>query len=109
MDFDKIEWIQIREIKQGIIGNYMNYLHYNLQFKANSVVEVILDKQAFVRLFDSANFKKYRSGERNTFYGGLITKSPAKLSPPFPGEWNLVIDLDGAAGDIKASVKILDA
>ena len=65
-----------------------------------------LDKQANVRLMDSSNYQNYRTGRKYTFYGGGVTKSPARVSPPFSGHWHLIIDTGGYAGTIKASVII---
>ena len=85
----------------------MNFLQYDLDFKSNDVVEVTLDKQANVRLLDDINFAQYKTGKQHRYYGGLVKKSPARLKPPFPGHWHLVIDLGGYAGTVNASVKIV--
>ncbi|MCK9400656.1 MAG: DUF1883 domain-containing protein [Bacteroidales bacterium] len=85
----------------------MNYLHYEFSLTSNDVVEVTLDKQANVRLLDSSNFQKYRSGQKYTFYGGGVTKSPVHIRPPHGGHWHVVIDLGGYAGTVNASVNII--
>lgn len=85
----------------------MNYLHYKLDLKPDEVVEVTLDKQANVRLLDENNFINYKHGKRHTYYGGLAKQSPARLSPPRPGHWHLVIDLGGYSGSVQASVRTL--
>lgn len=85
----------------------MNYLHYDLQLGSNDSVEVTLDKQANVRLLDTANFSKYRSGQKHQYYGGQATKSPVQLRAPRAGHWHLVIDLGGYAGTVKASVRTI--
>lgn len=85
----------------------MNFLHYELDLKANDVVEVTLDKQANVRLLDSANYSQYRRGEKHQYYGGLAKTSPTKLTTPRSGHWHLVIDLGGYAGQVNASVRTL--
>jgi hypothetical protein len=83
----------------------MNYLHYELDLKAGDTVEVKLDKQANVRLLDESNFSSYRRGGRHTYHGGLAKQSPARLVPPHPGHWHLVVDLGGYAGTVRASVR----
>jgi len=85
----------------------MNYLHYEFNLTSNDVVVVTLDKQANVRLMDSANYQNYRSGRQHTYYGGGATRSPVRLSPPHSGFWHLVIDTGGYAGTVKASVKVV--
>ena len=86
----------------------MNFLHYDFTLSSGDVVEVTLDKQANVRLLDDINFSHYKRGERHTYYGGQALKSPAILKPPHPGHWNLVIDLGGYAGTVRASVRVLN-
>ncbi len=85
----------------------MNFLHYDFQLSANDIVEVILDKQANARLLDDINFARYKRGQRHNFYGGLVKQSPVRLSPPHAGHWNLVIDIGGYAGTVKASVRVI--
>ena len=85
----------------------MNYLHYNMQLHSGDAVEVTLDKQANVRLLDDSNFSKYRRGEKHKYYGGLATKKPVRLLPPRAGHWNLVVDLGGYPGTVKASVRTI--
>lgn len=87
----------------------MNYLHYDLELRPGDVVEVTLDKQANVRLLDEANFSNYKRGQRHTYHGGLAKRSPARLAPPRPGHWHLVIDLGGYSGSVKASVRTLQS
>lgn len=84
----------------------MNYLHYDLQLGQDDVVVVTLDKQANVQLLDSSNYEYYRRGERFSYYGGLVKKSPFRLKPPHSGSWHLTIDLGGYAGTVSASVNV---
>ena len=76
-------------------------------FPSGNVVEVTLDKQANVRLMDDINFTKYKKGMQHQYYGGYTTKSPARLTAPRSGHWNLVIDLGGYPGTVNASVRVL--
>src|SRR5439155_4815175 len=63
----------------------MNYLHYAFHVRPDEAVEVVLDRQANVRLLDDANYHRYQRGEQHTFYGGLAQVSPVHLRPPHPG------------------------
>ena len=65
----------------------MNYLHYDLHLQTGEAVEVILDKQANVRLLDDSNFSNYQRGEQHLYYGGLATRSPVCLSRMW---WNIL-------------------
>ena len=85
----------------------MNFLHYDLSFLADDVVEVTLDKQANVILLDDINFSSYRRRQPHTYFGGRALKSPMILKPPHPGHWHLVVDLGGFPGTVRASVRIL--
>lgn len=86
----------------------MNFLHSDLgQVGAGAVVEFGLNHRACVRLLDSANFSAYRSERRYTFYGGEAVRNPARLSVPHAGHWHAVVDLNGHAGSIRASINVL--
>ena len=85
----------------------MNFLHYDLNLSSNDVVEVNLDKQANVRLLNDINFSRYKSGQQHTYYGGLAKVNPVRISAPHSGHWNLVIDLGGYAGTVRASVRTI--
>ena len=85
----------------------MNYLHSEFTLGPDDVVEVDLDKQANVRLMDDSNFTRYKRGEKHSYYGGLGTVSPIRLSPPHRGHWNVVVDLGGYAGTVRSSVRVL--
>lgn len=85
----------------------MKFLKYEIQVDADDVIEVILDKQANVLLLDDINFLHYKHGDKFTYRGGLVEKSPFRIQPPHSGHWNVVIDLGGYSGAVNASVKIL--
>jgi hypothetical protein len=85
----------------------MNYLHYDFNLSPGDAIEVTLDKQANVRLLDDINFSNYKQGAKHTYYGGMALKSPVVIRAPHSGHWNLVIDLGGYAGTVRASVRVL--
>ena len=65
-------------------------------------MRVTLDKRANVKMMDGHNFRRYQSGQSHDYYGGL-----AKVSPPYRGKWNVVVDLGGYAGTVGASVAVI--
>lgn len=73
-----------------------------------STVVVTLDKQANVLLMDSSNYRTYSAGRggRFRYFGGLMTRSPARIVVPSTGQWYLAIDLAGRAGTIRHSISI---
>lgn len=85
----------------------MNFLHYEFDLGENDSVEVILDKQANVRLLDDANFASFRDGRQYHYYGGLAKVSPVKLVAPRAGHWHVVVDLGGYAGTVRATARVL--
>ena len=85
-----------------------NYLHQEFDLGPNETIQVTLDQQAYVRLLDSANYQKYRTGQPYTYSGGLATVSPTYLRAPDQGHWPLVIALAGYPGTVHASIQILE-
>ena len=84
-----------------------NFIHYELDAGPGNIIQVILDKQANVRLLDNINFQKYRSGQQHNYYGGLTKTSPISLAAPYHGRWHVVIDLGGYPGIVRASVQVV--
>lgn len=85
----------------------MEFLQKKIDLKAGDVVEVTLDHAANVQLLDTFNFEKYRNGQPYRYHGGYATESPFRIPVPQEGIWHLVVDLGGAAGAVRASVKVL--
>ena len=85
----------------------MKHLHYTVNAGPSNCIRVELNKQANVKLMDDINYQRYRSGARYSFQGGLAKVSPALLTPPSHKDWNVVIDLGGYSGSVKATVSIV--
>ena len=85
----------------------MKFLQYEVNTDPGDVVRVTLNKQANVRLLDASNFRRYKSGQRYHYHGGLAKQSPVDLVPPHAGHWYVVIDLGGYSGTVGASVQVL--
>jgi len=91
-------------------GTSLQFLHYDLgTFGPENTVEVTLSSAANVQLMDPSNFNSYRNGNRFHYYGGYVTRSPYRIRPPRTDHWHVAIDLGGAAGTVRASVKVLQA
>jgi len=86
----------------------MNHLYKELELLPGDIVQVILDKQANVRLLDSSNYENYKRGLRHRYYGGLAKQSPVNIPAPSAGKWYLVIDLGGYSGQVRASVSVIN-
>jgi hypothetical protein len=85
----------------------MDFLHKPFDLGPSDVVEVMLDHPANVQLLDPANFERYRNRKTYHYFGGYVTESPFQLQGPHGGTWHLVIDLGGAAGQVRASAHVI--
>lgn len=86
----------------------MNYQHYEWQhLGTEDVIEVTLDKQANVRLMDPHNFNRYHRNESYISFGGVPLKTVTTFTPPNPGHWHLVVDLEGFSEGVKVGVRVI--
>ena len=85
----------------------MDFLHTEFHGGNDDVVLVTLDSQANVMLLDDINFSAYRDGRSFNYFGGWATKSPTRLVPPHGSHWHVVVDLGGASGTVRASIRIV--
>lgn len=59
--------------------------------EGNLSVEVNLNHAADVFLVDSSNFRKYKSGQRFTYFGGHYTRTPVHISVEGADRWYLIV------------------
>lgn len=85
----------------------MNFLHKRFLAGPEDTVEIAIDNQANVMMLDDSNFDNYKKGRGFKYIGGRVRVTPFRLSPPHAGQWNLVIDLGGQAGSVRAGFRIL--
>jgi hypothetical protein len=85
----------------------VRYLHSESYLDRGDLAVVTLDSQANVMLMDDINFSAYRSGSSFRYHGGLAERSPVRLPAPHAGHWNVVVDLGGYAGSVRAGVSFL--
>lgn len=85
----------------------MQFIHYQVTAGPDDTIQVTLDAQANVWLFDTVNYQKYRMRKSYTGIGGLATHSPVDFRPSLKGVWHIIIDLEGIPGKVKSSVKVL--
>lgn len=77
---------------------------------AGSVVRVeIRGDGPNVRLMDSSNFRAFKNGGNGRAVGGRALRSPVTLTVPHTGNWYLVIDFGGYAGNATYSFQVLRA
>ena len=85
----------------------MKFLHYMVKTRPGDVIQVSLDKRANVLLLDQCAFQNFKNGRRYQYRGGLARQSPIRLRTPYPGDWNVVINLGGYPGTVQASCRVL--
>ncbi len=87
----------------------MKFTHYDIgNLSRGTTIEVTLQgRAANVRLLDSSNFQKYKAGRKHQYYGGLVSRSPARLTIPRNGHWHVTVDMQGLRGQVRSSIRIL--
>jgi len=85
----------------------MDFIHGRKHLAGDQYVRIDCDTQCNVMLTDDANFSQYKRGRSFRYYGGFFKKFPAVLTPPYPGYWNIVVDLGGANATIKYSIQVV--
>ena len=90
----------------------MDYLHYKVSVRQGEVIRVTLDEktdtsQANIRLLDTLNYFKYSVGKKYAETAGGSKQSPLRLTPPYKGQWHVVVDLGRGGGSLKARVDVV--
>ncbi|MFD2679323.1 DUF1883 domain-containing protein [Bacillus seohaeanensis] len=85
----------------------MDYIHAHKFLNAGDIVRVTLDRQANVLLLNDINHSNYRCGKGFEYYGGPATKTPFDIGVPYSGHWHVVIDLGGAAGQLRYNIEVI--
>ncbi len=87
----------------------MKFTHSDLgNLSRGTTIEVTLrGNAANVRLLDSSNFQKYKAGRKHQYYGGLVSRSPTRLTVPRNGHWHVTVDMQGLRGQVRSSIRIL--
>jgi hypothetical protein len=87
----------------------MQFVHHDLgQRRSGEIAEITISGSAAnVRLMDSSNFSSYRNGRDHRYYGGLAKSSPILLKIPHSGHWHVAVDLQGLAGNVRSSARVL--
>ena len=85
----------------------MNHLHFQFTMKADSLIEVTLDKRASVLLLDATNYGHYRAGRPFNSQGGVAKVSTVHIGAPHPGRWHLVIDRGDRGGVVTATARLM--
>jgi hypothetical protein len=73
-----------------------------------TVVVTLQGNAANVRLMDSTNFRAYKAGRQHRHYGGLVKRSPVRITIPRRGHWYVTVDLMGMGANarVRSSVRV---
>ena len=85
----------------------MDFIHTREYLDGTQCVRVACDTQCNVMLTDDINFNNYKQGRSHRYYGGFFKEFPAVLVPPYPGYWNVTLDLGGASASIRHSITVV--
>jgi hypothetical protein len=94
-------------VGKPVVSGYP-FTHFDLgyQKRGATVVVTLRGNRANLRLMDSSNFSNYRRGAQHRFVGGQAQQSPVRLAVPNDGQWHLVVDLIGLAGQVNTSIVV---
>ncbi len=86
----------------------MNFTHYKLgrQQRGNSF-EITLTSGANVRLMDDSNFNAFKQGRQHRYHGGLISRSPYRVTIPSAGSWHVTVDVAGLRNGTRSTIRQL--
>ena len=85
-------------------GQFLTQREYLNQ---GDLVRLDCDTQCNFMILDDSNFSAYRNGRRYKYYGGHYKRFPAQIAVPYPGHWNVVIDLGGGSAAIRYNVSFV--
>lgn len=84
----------------------MKFTHYDLGHQQRGTTyEVTLTSGANVRLMDSSNFNNYRNGRGHRYVGGLVNRSPYRVTIPSSGRWHITVDVAGLRNGTRSSIR----
>lgn len=74
--------------------------------RGTTVVVHLSVSAANIRLMNSSNYQAYKANRRHHYMGGLVKRSPHRMTVPSKGHWYLTIDMVGLRGTARARVEI---
>jgi hypothetical protein len=85
------------------------FIHGREYLGSGDLVEVDCDTQCNVMLLTDNDFASYKRDEAFNYYGGHFKYFPARLSAPYAGSWNIIIDLGGGSANIRYAIRVIKA
>ena len=85
----------------------MRFIHQRRKLEQGEIVQLDCDTQCNFMLLTDADYAAYQQIRRFNYYGGTFKHFPARIPVPHAGDWNIIIDLAGAAGEIQYNITIV--
>ena len=70
----------------------MKFLHKQYQAKKKEILEVEIDRPTKIKFMTAFDFKHYKLGKTNKYFGGLFEESPVRFVVPFDSVWHIVVE-----------------
>ena len=85
----------------------MRFIHQRRHLNKGEVVQLDCDTQCNFMLLSDGDYAAYQKVRRFNYFGGTFKQFPARISVPESGDWNIIIDLAGARGEIQYNITIV--
>ena len=85
----------------------MRFIHQRRALSKGDIVQVDCDAQCNFMLLSDADYAAYQRVRPFKYCGGTFKRFPARITVPETGDWNVVIDLAGAKGEIRYNITIV--
>ena len=85
----------------------MRFIHQRRHLNKGDTVHLHCDTQCNFMLLSDADYAAYQRVRPFRYYGGTFKHFPAQIAAPESGDWNIVIDLAGAQGEIRYNITIV--
>lgn len=79
----------------------LNHIHAREHVGNNDVIRVESNLACNVILLDDHNYSLYKNDQSYRYTGGFYREFPTIVVPPYPGFWNIVVDLGGRSGRLE--------
>ena len=85
----------------------MRFIHQRRQLNKGDIVQLDCDTQCNFMLLSDPDYIAYQRVRPFRYCGGTFKRFPAQIAVPESGDWNIIIDLAGAKGEIQYNITIV--
>ena len=95
------------EAAPGNAAPKMRFIHQRRHLERGEIVQLDCDTQCNFMLLTDSDYAAYQKVCRFNYCGGTFKHFPARINVPESGDWNIIIDLAGARGEIQYNITIV--